>query len=65
MPPVAYPEGALVVHGGTFYEAIVENSELAPDEHPEAWRELPPPADDVRLAVDSPHSGLGLRAPPP
>jgi hypothetical protein len=65
MPPVVYPEGALVVHGGTFYEAIVENSELAPDEHPEAWRELPPPADDVRLAAGSPHEGLGLRAPPP
>jgi hypothetical protein len=65
MPPVVYPEGALVVHGGTFYEAIVENAELAPGEHPEAWRELPPPADDVRLAAGSPHEGLGLRAPPP
>jgi hypothetical protein len=65
MPAVIYPAGALVVHGGTFYEAIVENSELAPDEHPEAWRELPPPADDVRLAAGSPHEGLGLRAPPP
>ncbi len=64
MPPVVYPEGALVVHGGTFYEALVESSGLAPDQHPEAWRELPPPADDVRLAADSPHQGLGLREAP-
>lgn len=65
MPLVVYPEGTLVVHRGTFYEAIVENSGLAPDEHPEAWRELPPPADDVRLTPDSPHEGLGLRTPAP
>ena len=62
-PVVLYPAGAFVVHQGTLYEALIENSELAPDQHPEAWRELPPPADDVRLADDSPHPGLGIRSP--
>jgi hypothetical protein len=61
-PPVVYPEGAFVVHGGTLYRALVENAELEPDSHPEAWEELPPPADDVRLADDSPYQGLGIRS---
>jgi hypothetical protein len=44
------------------YRALAENAALAPDEHPEVWEALPEPADDVRLAADSPHAGLGLRA---
>jgi hypothetical protein len=63
MPAVTYAEGAYVVHQGTLYRAVAENTALAPDEHPEAWEELPEPADDVRLATDSPHPGLGLRSP--
>jgi hypothetical protein len=63
-PPVVYPEGALVVHQGTLYRALVENSELQPGVHPEAWSELPPPADDVRLTDDSPHAGMGIRWSP-
>jgi hypothetical protein len=58
---VVYPAGAFVVHRGTIYRALGENDGLAPDEHPEAWEALPPPADDVRLSDDSPHQGLGLR----
>ncbi len=58
---VTYAAGAFVVHRGKLYEAIVENQGKLPDEHPESWRALPDPADDVRLAEDSPHADLGLR----
>jgi len=62
---VVYPAGARVLEGGTIYEALSENQEKEPAANPDVWRALPPPADDVRLAADSPHSGLGIRWPPP
>jgi hypothetical protein len=58
---VTYAAGAIVVHGGTLYRALTESQGLPPDQHPEAWQALPEPADDVRLAPDSPHAGLGVR----
>jgi hypothetical protein len=61
---VTYQTGAVVVHQGVLYRALSENSGKPPDQNPELWQELPPPADDVRLAVDSPHAGLGVRWPP-
>jgi len=60
-PPVVYEAGAIVVHGGTLYEAKSQNSERAPDTNPDVWRALPAPADDVRLSADSPHAGIGIR----
>jgi hypothetical protein len=60
-PPVVYPVGARVLQGGTSYEALSENQEREPAANPDVWRALPPPADDVRLAPDSPHAGLGIR----
>ncbi|HEY3497347.1 MAG TPA: right-handed parallel beta-helix repeat-containing protein, partial [Polyangiaceae bacterium] len=60
-PLVVYPEGAFVVHFGTLYRALAENSATPPDSDPEIWEALPAPADDVRLAADSPHAGLGIR----
>ncbi len=62
---VVYPKGFHVLHQGALYEAIAENQGRQPDQHPDVWRALPPPADDVRLSADSPHQGLGLRWPPP
>ena len=64
MRAVTYAKGAVVVHQGTLYRALSENSAKAPDQNPKIWEALPPPADDVRLAADSPHTGLGLRWPP-
>jgi hypothetical protein len=61
MPVVVYAEGATVVHQGTLYRALRENAEAPPDASPDDWQALPSPADDVRLAPDSPHPGLGLR----
>jgi hypothetical protein len=60
-PVVVYAEGAVVVHGGTLYRALRENAEIPPDTSESDWEALPAPADDVRLAPDSPHQGLGLR----
>ncbi|AGP33894.1 hypothetical protein SCE1572_04935 [Sorangium cellulosum So0157-2] len=62
---VVYPKGAYVLHQGALYEALEESQGKQPDQHPDAWRALPPPADDVRLRADSPHQGLGVRWPPP
>ncbi|WP_437944981.1 right-handed parallel beta-helix repeat-containing protein [Sorangium sp. So ce296] len=62
---VVYPKGAYVLHQGALYEALEESQGKQPDQHPDAWRALPPPADDVRLSADSPHQGLGVRWPPP
>jgi hypothetical protein len=49
------------MHAGTMYEALSENQGREPATSPDVWRPLPPPADDVRLAPDSPHAGLGIR----
>ncbi|KYG07443.1 hypothetical protein BE21_29405, partial [Sorangium cellulosum] len=62
---VVYPKGAYVLHQGALYEALEESQGKQPDQHPDAWRALPPPADDVRLRAGSPHQGLGVRWPPP
>ena len=61
MPAMTYAAGASVVHQGTLYRALAENTEAPPDQNPDLWEALPAPADDVRLTSDSPHAGLGLR----
>ena len=61
---ITYAEGSIVVHQGTLYRALAQNADQAPDRHEDVWQALPPPADDVRLADDSPHAGLGVRWPP-
>jgi hypothetical protein len=64
MVAVTYAKDAVVVHHGVLYRALSENTDQAPDQNPGVWEELPAPADDVRLAPDSPHAGLGVRWPP-
>lgn len=61
---VSYAKGAIVVHRGTLYRALAENTAKPPDQNAELWEELPAPADDVRLSEGSPHAGLGVRWPP-
>lgn len=61
---VSYAKGALVVHQGTLYRALSENTGKAPDQNAAVWKPLPAPADDVRLAEGSAHAGLGVRWPP-
>jgi hypothetical protein len=62
--PVSYAEGSIVVHRGTLYRALAENTAEPPHQNAELWEELPAPADDVRLSEGSPHAGLGVRWPP-
>ncbi len=59
---VTYHPGDFVMYQGKLYEAITTNSGKPPDVNPSDWKALPDPADDVRLAPDSPHPGLGIRA---
>jgi hypothetical protein len=40
--------------------ARITGGEAPPPEHPELWRALPFPADDVRTRVGSPYAGVGL-----
>ncbi|HEY5958390.1 MAG TPA: right-handed parallel beta-helix repeat-containing protein, partial [Polyangiaceae bacterium] len=58
---VTYEPGDFVIHMGNLYEALTTNSSKQPDQNPTIWRALPAPADDVRLASDSPHAGIGIR----
>jgi hypothetical protein len=62
--PVTYPTGFVVLHKGKLYQATAASQGKEPDKHPEAWKALPEPADDVRLDPGSPHKPLGLRWPP-
>lgn len=59
--PVTYPAGFVVLHKGKLYEALAPSQGKAPDQNPDSWKELPAPADDVRLAPSSPHQGMGIK----
>ncbi|MEL7059564.1 MAG: right-handed parallel beta-helix repeat-containing protein [Acidobacteriota bacterium] len=58
--PVAYEIGDWVRHGVDFYRALAAHTNRLPPDHPGTWEPMPPPTDDVRLAMSSPHQGLGL-----
>jgi hypothetical protein len=64
-PSVNYPAGAYVMHLGKLYRAMQDNTGQQPDVSSDVWEELAQPADDVRVAADSPHAdmGLGVAAP--
>ncbi|MBL8679976.1 MAG: carbohydrate-binding protein [Myxococcales bacterium] len=63
MPAMMYAVGALVMHNGEMYECTAANTNARPDMSPAAWRRLPTPIDDVRLAPSSPYAmrGIGLQ----
>jgi hypothetical protein len=60
--PVSYPRGTIVTHLGVPYRCEADPCApgLVPDASPAAWTALPSFPDDVRLAPDSPHAGVGL-----
>ncbi len=60
--PVSYAHGVIAMHLGVPYRCDADPCApgLVPPEHPEAWTELPPFPDDVRLAPSSPHAGVGI-----
>lgn len=59
--PITYSRGDYVMHLGELYELLTDkSSNQRPTEHPEVWKRLPLPADDVRFEPGSPYEGLGL-----
>jgi len=60
-PPIVYEVGDLVMFDAEMYECIQQNSEAPPPDHPEAWKKLPLPVDDVRAAPGSPYAEMGIR----
>lgn len=60
-PPIVYEVGALVMFDAEMYECTQQNSEMPPPDHPEAWKKLPAPVDDVRVAPGTAYSEMGVR----
>ena len=61
MPPITYAPGALVMHDARLYRARTTNTNRVPPDNPADWEPLPLPADDLRVAMDSPYAELGVR----
>lgn len=59
---IIYEQGEIVFHDGLPYRCAATPCEagLVPPANPETWDSLPAFGDDVRLAQDSPHAGIGL-----
>lgn len=60
--PIVYNEGDYVTYQGALYKCIWpgQHSGMQPDLHPDYWQPQAQPADDLRLALDSPIQGIGL-----
>ena len=63
-PPTRYEPGMLVMYDAALYECTAANTNQPPPMHPESWRALPLPADDVRVPSGSAYAGLGISAAP-
>ena len=59
-PPITDEIGAFVMHLGELYQAITRSTNAPPSSSPAAWRHLPLPVDDFRLAAGTPYAGIGL-----
>jgi len=59
-PAIVYKPGDFVMHNAEMFECIKENSEMAPPDHPEAWKKLPAPVDDVRVVKGSTYAEMGV-----
>lgn len=60
--PVSYAQGFIVTHMGVPYRCKLDPCPAGevPPQNPQTWEDLDAFADDVRLAADSPHGGVGL-----
>lgn len=59
--PIMYEAGDYVTHHSTIYQALVPNTGVLPyADFTGVWEEIGEPVDDVRLACDSAHQGVGL-----
>jgi hypothetical protein len=59
-PTITYAPGDLVMVGADMYECIETSTNQSPADHPEAWKALPAPADDLRVKAGTPHVGIGV-----
>jgi hypothetical protein len=59
-PAIVYKPGDFVMFGADMFECIKENSEMAPPDHPDAWKKLPAPVDDVRAVKGSEYASMGV-----
>lgn len=60
-PVIVYEVGELVMFDAEMYECVAQNSEKEPPSHPEAWKKLALPVDDVRTPAGSPYAEMGIR----
>jgi hypothetical protein len=58
---ITYAPGDLVMSDAKLYRARIASENQLPADHPEAWEELPLPADDLRVEATSPYAELGVR----
>ena len=62
--PIAYQEGDYAIYRSMVYRATAPNTGVQPGSDDDlaggVWESLPAPVDDVRLACDSAHEGIGL-----
>ena len=49
------------MYDAEMYQCTKENTGLVPPEHAEAWKKLPLPVDDLRVAPGSPYAGMGVQ----
>ncbi|APR74783.1 carbohydrate binding domain protein [Minicystis rosea] len=59
-PDIVYQPGALVMYDAEMYECTKQNTALVPKDHPEAWKKLPLPIDDMRVVSGSPYAEMGV-----
>ena len=57
---ISYKEGDFVVHAQHLYVCLKDNTHVVPGTEDSVWRRVPFPPDDLRLAQDSAHQGVGL-----
>ena len=61
--PAVYRVDDVVTYGDgpDLYQCTAKTSAGPPPDHPEAWKKLPKPTDDVRITPTSPYAKFGVR----
>jgi hypothetical protein len=59
-PAITYAPGALVMANAEMYECTKASTNEPPAEHPESWKKLATPVDDVRVKTGTAYAGLGV-----
>ncbi len=59
-PAITYAVGDLVMVDGDLYQATAQNTNQRPPDHPESWKKLSLPTDDLRVKAGSPYAAIGV-----